>query len=83
MTGSNKALKSLREAQAALKRMETRREEIATRPVADEARRLRFLRRMDRDIEAARNRVIVAEAEYEMARAQALAEAYKRRGESE
>ncbi len=70
-THVEKTRRELQETRAALRRMEARRREIADRPLRDESRRLRFLRRMDTEIEAARNRLIVAEAEHE--RAQALA----------
>jgi len=63
-----------------LKRLEARREEIAAREVKDESRRLRFLRRIDQDIAQSREALIVAEAELEMARAEALAQAYAERG---
>lgn len=72
-----RALESARQkwqhAQAEVKRMTARREEIAARSVRDEARKLRFLRRIDRDIAQAREALIVAEADLEMARAEALA----------
>ena len=63
-----------------LKRLEARREEIAAREVRNESRRLRFLRRIDQDIAQSREALIVAEAELEMARAEALAQAYAERG---
>lgn len=74
------ALDKYEQIRAGLRRLEARREEIATRDVIDESRRLRFLRRIDQDIAQSREALIVAEADLELARAEALAQAYAERG---
>jgi len=74
------ALDKYESIRAGLNRLEARREEIASRDVRDESRHLRFLRRIDQDISQSREALIVAEAELEMARAEALAQAYAQRG---
>lgn len=74
------ALDKYEQIRAGLRRLEARREEIASREVRDESRRLRFLRRIDQDIAQSREALIVAEAELEMARAEALTQAYAERG---
>ena len=66
MDGLNKQIKAARRdlerAERDYARLQHRREEIMARPARDEARRGRFIRRIDGEIAAAHGRVINAEA---------------------
>ena len=51
-----------------VERLEQRRTELVARPVLNEARKLRFIRRLDAELEEARKRLFRAEANVEALR---------------
>ena len=51
-----------------VERLEQRRAELVARPVLNEARKLRFIRRLDAELEEARKRLFRAEANVEALR---------------
>ena len=69
MTDLEKQIKAARaEAEKAMReyqRLQRRREELMDRPVRDEARRGRFVRRLDDDIRDAHKKLVMAEANLE------------------
>lgn len=69
MTDLQQQIKTARDeaarAERAYSRLQRRREEIMARKVRDEARRGRFIRRLDDDIADAHKRLILAEANLE------------------
>ena len=62
------AAKELSLAREDVERLEQRRAELVERPVLNEARKLRFIRRLDQDLEQARARLFKAEANAEALR---------------